>query len=208
MDRCRDGLVSVSPRSGVTGTKGGMRERPNRHAWKACEVRASVGSNPTPSAMSVHHGGRDDPMSLALDEARAAIEHDDVPVGAVIVHQGEVIAARHNERELTHDPVAHAEILALRDAAERLGQWRLDECTMYVTLEPCPMCAGAAVNARLGRLVYGAHDPKAGAVTSHFGLLDGAVLNHRVDVTGGVEADASAELLRAFFRERRTDGVR
>jgi tRNA(adenine34) deaminase len=158
--------------------------------------------------MSVHHGGRDDPMSLALDEARAAIEHDDVPVGAVIVHQGEVIAARHNERELTHDPVAHAEILALRDAAERLGQWRLDECTMYVTLEPCPMCAGAAVNARLGRLVYGAHDPKAGAVRSHFGLLDGAVLNHRVDVTGGVEADASAELLRAFFRERRTDGVR
>jgi len=158
--------------------------------------------------MSVHHGGRDDPMSLALDEARAAIEHDDVPVGAVIVHQGEVIAARHNERELTHDPVAHAEILALRDAAERLGQWRLDECTMYVTLEPCPMCAGAAVNARLGRLVYGAHDPKAGAVTSHFGLLDGAVLNHRVDVTGGVEADASAELLRAFFRERRIDGVR
>ena len=167
-----------------------------------------MGSNPTPSAMSLHHAGHHDPMALALDEARAAIEHDDVPVGAVIVHRGEVIAARHNERELTHDPVAHAEILALRDAAARLGQWRLDECTMYVTLEPCPMCAGAAVNARLGRLVYGADDPKAGAVTSHFGLLDGAVLNHRVDVTSGVAADASAELLRAFFRERRNDGVR
>jgi tRNA(adenine34) deaminase len=143
-------------------------------------------------------------MSLALDEARAALDHDDVPVGAVIVHRGEVIAARHNERELTSDPVAHAEILAMRDAAAALGQWRLDECTMYVTLEPCAMCAGAAVNARLGRLVYGAHDPKAGAVTSHFGLLDGQVLNHRVDVTGGVEAETSAELLRAFFRERRS----
>jgi tRNA(adenine34) deaminase len=163
-----------------------------------------VGSNPTPSAMSVRDRDAHDPMSLALDEARAAVDHDDVPVGAVIVHRGEVIASRHNERELTRDPVAHAEILAMRDAAAALGQWRLDECTMYVTLEPCAMCAGAAVNARLGRLVYGAHDPKAGAVTSHFGLLDGEVLNHRVDVTGGVDAETSAELLRGFFRERRS----
>jgi tRNA(adenine34) deaminase len=154
--------------------------------------------------MSVRDRDVHDPMSLALDEARAALDHDDVPVGAVIVYQGEVIASRHNERELTRDPVAHAEILAMRDAAAALGQWRLDECTMYVTLEPCAMCAGAAVNARLGRLVYGAHDPKAGAVTSHFGLLDGQVLNHRVDVIGGVEAETSAELLRAFFRERRS----
>ncbi len=147
-------------------------------------------------------------MAQALAEASAALRHGDVPVGAVVVHGGEVIASRHNERELAHDPSAHAEILALRDAARALGQWRLDECTMYVTLEPCAMCAGAAVNARLGRLVYGAHDPKAGAVTSHFGLLDGAVLNHRVEVTAGVRADEAAELLRAFFRERRSDTVR
>jgi tRNA(adenine34) deaminase len=142
-------------------------------------------------------------MAQALAEARAALEHHDVPVGAVVVHDGRVIAARHNERELTHDPCAHAEILAMRDAAHALGQWRLHECTLYVTLEPCAMCAGAAVNARLGRLVYGAHDPKAGAVTSHFGLLDSDVLNHRVAVTSGVGADDAGELLRSFFRERR-----
>ncbi len=150
----------------------------------------------------------DAPMAQALAEARAALEHHDVPVGAVVVHDGHVIAARHNERELAHDPSAHAEILAMRDAARALGQWRLDECTLYVTLEPCAMCAGAAVNARLGRLVYGAHDPKAGAVTSHFGLLDSDVLNHRVAVTSGVGAHESGELLRSFFRERRADTAR
>jgi tRNA(adenine34) deaminase len=101
-------------------------------------------------------------MLLALAEARAAVEHHDVPVGAVVIHHGEVIAARHNERELTNDPTAHAEILAMRDAAQHLGQWRLDECVMYVTLEPCAMCAGAAVNARLGRLVYAATRPEGG----------------------------------------------
>lgn len=148
------------------------------------------------------------PMAQALAEARAALEHHDVPVGAVVVHDGQVIAARHNERELTHDPCAHAEILAMRDAARSVGQWRLDECTLYVTLEPCAMCAGAAVNARLGRLVYGAHDPKAGAVTSHFGLLDSDVLNHRVAVTSGVGAHESGELLRSFFRQRRADNTR
>ncbi len=142
-------------------------------------------------------------MGLALDEARAALDHDDVPVGAIVVHDGEVIAARHNERERSGDPVAHAEVLALRDAAAQLGRWRLDECTMFVTLEPCPMCAGALVNARLGRLVYGADDPKAGGVVSRFELLDGARLNHRVEVASGVRADESAELLRAFFRLRR-----
>jgi tRNA(adenine34) deaminase len=170
-----------------------------------------VGSNPTPSAMSVDadaQDAHDAPMAQALAEARAALEHDDVPVGAVVVHDGQVIAARHNERELTHDPSAHAEILAMRDAARALGQWRLDECTLYVTLEPCAMCAGAAVNARLGRLVYGAHDPKAGAVTSHFGLLDSDVLNHRVVVTSGVGAQESSELLRSFFRERRANTAR
>jgi len=143
-------------------------------------------------------------MELALEQARAALDHHDVPVGAVVIHGGEVIAARHNERELRQDPVGHAEILALRDAATHLGSWRLDECTMYVTLEPCAMCAGAAVNARLGHLVYGADDPKAGAVDSCFTLLDGRLLNHRVAVTSGVCAAESAELLRAFFRSRRT----
>ena len=171
-----------------------------------------MGSNPTPSAMSVDASGdqrRDDAISdldamqRALDEAHAALDHLDVPVGAVVVHDGAVIAARHNERELRNDPVAHAEVLALRDAATQLGQWRLDECTMYVTLEPCAMCAGALVNARLGRLVYGATDPKAGAVDSVFRLLDGDRLNHRVDVRSGLAAETSAELLRAFFRARR-----
>jgi tRNA(adenine34) deaminase len=146
----------------------------------------------------------DEAMTIALAEARAALEHDDVPVGAVVVHNGVVIAARHNERELHDDPVAHAEILALRDAATHLGQWRLEYCTMYVTLEPCPMCAGALVNARLSRLVYGAHDPKAGAVMSQFELLTGERLNHRVEVTNGVRASESADLLRAFFRLRRS----
>ncbi len=157
-----------------------------------------MGSNPTPSAMPDTV-----PMRAALDEARAAETHDDVPVGAVVVHDGAIIAARHNERELRHDPVAHAEVLALRDAAEALGRWRLDDCTLYVTLEPCAMCAGAAVNSRLGRLVYGADDPKAGAVASHFQLLRGAPLNHEVAVTSGVLADEAGELLRSFFRSRR-----
>lgn len=142
-------------------------------------------------------------MALAVAEAEAALGHDDVPVGAIVVHDGEVIAARHNERELHDDPVGHAEILALRDASGQLGSWRLDDCTLYVTLEPCAMCAGAMVNARLGRLVFGATDPKAGAASSHFQLLDGAVLNHRVDVTQGVDEQRCGDLLRDFFRARR-----
>ena len=142
-------------------------------------------------------------MGLALDEARLAPGHGDVPVGAIVVCDGQVIASRHNERELCGDPVAHAEVLALRDAAARLGTWRLDECTLYVTLEPCAMCAGAMVNARLGSVVFGATDPKAGAVTSHFGLLNGAPLNHAVAITPGVSAEECGDLLRAFFRARR-----
>jgi tRNA(adenine34) deaminase len=142
-------------------------------------------------------------MRLALDEARLAVEHDDVPVGAVVIHDGAVIARRHNERELTGDPTAHAEVLAMRDAAAALGQWRLDECALYVTLEPCVMCAGAMVNARLGRVVFGATDPKAGAVTSHFGVLGGAPLNHAVTVESGVVAEPCGEILRDFFRARR-----
>lgn len=142
-------------------------------------------------------------MGRAIEEARAAVAHGDVPVGAVVVHDGTMIAARHNERELTDDPVAHAEVLALHDAADALGQWRLDDCTMYVTLEPCAMCAGAMVNARLGHLVYAADDPKAGAAGSVFSLLDGTRLNHRVEARQGPLAGESGELLRSFFRDRR-----
>jgi len=142
-------------------------------------------------------------MTVALEQARAALEHDDVPVGAVVVHDGQIIAARHNERELTGDPTAHAEILAMRDAAAVIGNWRLDECTLVVTLEPCAMCAGAMVNARLGHLVYGATDPKAGAAGSRFDLVDSDVLNHRVPRTPGVLADDCGQILVDFFRARR-----
>ena len=142
-------------------------------------------------------------MRRALEEAAAATLHDDVPVGAVVVRNGEVIAARHNERELTGDPTAHAEILALRDAAAVLGHWRLLDCTLYVTLEPCTMCAGALVNARLQRLVYAATDPKAGAVESLATVCTDPRLNHRVEVVSGVCADDASAQLKAFFAARR-----
>ncbi len=142
-------------------------------------------------------------MRLALDEARAALEHDDVPVGAIVVRDGAIVAARHNERELTGDPTAHAEVLALRDAAAAVGHWRLDDCTLVVTLEPCAMCAGAIVNARVGHLVYGASDPKAGAAGSCFDLVDHPKLNHRTPRTTGVLADECGELLVDFFAARR-----
>jgi tRNA(adenine34) deaminase len=142
-------------------------------------------------------------MRAALDQARAALLHDDVPVGAVVIRGGEIIAARHNERELTGDPTAHAEVLALRDAAAAVGHWRLDDCTLVVTLEPCVMCAGALVNSRLGHLVYGASDPKAGAAGSCFDLIDTDVLNHRVPRTTGVLAEECGRLLVDFFAAKR-----
>lgn len=145
----------------------------------------------------------DDAMGLALDEAKAALAHGDVPVGAVVLVDGEVVARRHNERQATADPTAHAEVLALRDAAATLGRWRLDDATLVVTLEPCAMCAGAAVNARLGRLVFGAPDLKAGATGSLYNLGADPRLNHEIEITGGVRADEAAELLTAFFAERR-----
>jgi tRNA(adenine34) deaminase len=145
----------------------------------------------------------DDAMRLALDQAIAAAAHDDVPIGAVVVRDGKVIAARHNERELTGDPTAHAEILAVRDAANVVGHWRLLDCTLYVTLEPCVMCAGALVNARIGRVVFAAADPKAGAVVSLYEICSDQRLNHRPPVVGGVRAEESAALLRAFFADRR-----
>ena len=142
-------------------------------------------------------------MRRALDEAAAATLHGDVPVGAVVVRDGQVIAARHNERELTGDPTAHAEILAVRDAAAVVGHWRLLDCTLYVTLEPCTMCAGALVNARLQRLVYAATDPKAGAVESLANVCTDPRLNHRIEVVSGLAAAEASAQLKAFFAERR-----
>ena len=142
-------------------------------------------------------------MRLALREADRALEHDDVPVGCVIVLDGEVIAAARNERELRGDPTAHAEVLALREASAQVGSWRLDGCALYVTLEPCAMCAGAIVLARLPRVVFGATDPKTGAAGSVFDILAEPRLNHRPDVAGGLLAGDSADLLRAFFASRR-----
>jgi len=142
-------------------------------------------------------------MAIALDEARAASAHGDVPVGAVVLVDGEVVARRHNERELTGDPTAHAEVLALRDAAVARGSWRLDDATLVVTLEPCTMCAGAAVNARIARLVFGARDLKAGAIVSLAGVGSDPRLNHEFEVQVDVEAEACAELLTSFFAARR-----
>jgi tRNA(adenine34) deaminase len=142
-------------------------------------------------------------MRLALREAEAALAHDDVPIGAVVVREGEVLGAGHNERELRQDPTAHAEVLALREAARAVGSWRLLDCVLYVTLEPCAMCAGAIVLARVPRVVYGTTDPKAGAAGSVLDVLAEPRLNHRPAVAGGLLADACADVLRAFFASRR-----
>jgi tRNA(adenine34) deaminase len=144
-------------------------------------------------------------MTTALDEARAAPSHDDVPIGAVVARldTGEVLARRHNERERLGDPTAHAEVLALRDAAAALGSWRLDGCVLVCTLEPCPMCAGAVVGARVPVVVFGAADPKAGALGSLYHLGADPRLNHEVAVVHGVRADESAALLREFFVRHR-----
>jgi tRNA(adenine34) deaminase len=143
-------------------------------------------------------------MGLALDEAAAATRHGDVPVGAVVLRDGEVIASRHNERERSGDPTAHAEVLALRDAAEVVGSWRLEGTTLVVTLEPCPMCAGALVAARVDAVVFGAADPKAGACGSLYNLCADPRLNHEADVVAGVRADEAAALLAGFFQRRRS----
>ncbi len=145
-------------------------------------------------------------MALALDEARRAAEVGEVPIGAVVVADGAVVARAHNLRETTHDPTAHAELIAIREAARRLGRWRLSDCTIYVTLEPCPMCAGAMHQARIDRLVFGAFDPKAGAVGTLYDLSNDERLNHRFSVTSGVLADESAALLKRFFERLRRDG--
>ena len=142
-------------------------------------------------------------MARALELARQAAGHGEVPVGAVLVKDGEIIAEAANRPIANNDPTAHAEILALRRAGERLGNYRLPGTTLYVTLEPCPMCAGAMVHARVGRLVYAAADPRTGAAGSVFNLADHEALNHRMDVTAGVCADEAGQLLKAFFVARR-----
>jgi tRNA(adenine34) deaminase len=142
-------------------------------------------------------------MRLALREAERALEHDDVPIGAVLVHDGEVLAAARNERELRGDPTAHAEVLALREASARLGTWRLLDTMLYVTLEPCAMCAGAIVLARVPRVVYAADDPKAGAAGSVLDVLAEPRLNHRPVVDRGLLASEASDILRAFFASKR-----
>jgi tRNA(adenine34) deaminase len=152
--------------------------------------------------------GRDDDgfMAVALREAARAAEEDEVPVGAVVVKDGRVIGRGHNERERLADPTAHAEMIALTAAAQAVGSWRLDGAVMYVTLEPCPMCAGALVNARVERLVYGATDPKAGACGTLYDIPRDSRLNHRLEVTAGVRAEECGEILTSYFRAKRSRG--
>lgn len=142
-------------------------------------------------------------MAMALDEARLAEQIGEVPIGAVVVCDGAVVARGHNRREIDHDPAGHAELIAIRDAAAKLGRWRLSDCTVYVTLEPCPMCAGLMHQARIARCVYAAPDPKAGALGTLYDLHDDRRLNHRFDVSSGCLQAESAELLQSFFKRLR-----
>jgi len=142
-------------------------------------------------------------VQMALEEARAAFDEDEVPIGAVIAQGGQVVARAHNQREQLRDPTAHAEMIAITQAAAALGSWRLEDCALYVTLEPCPMCAGAIVQARIPLVVYGAADPKAGAVHSLYRLLDDPRLNHRAEVVSGVLGEACGQILSRFFQRQR-----
>lgn len=145
-------------------------------------------------------------MKIALQEAERAFEEEEVPIGAVIVRGEKVIAQAHNQREQLHDPTAHAEMIAITQAAESLQSWRLDDCTLYVTLEPCPMCAGAIVQARIPLVVYGALDPKAGAVQSLYRLLEDPRLNHRCQIVSSVLAEPCGQILSRFFQKQRQLG--
>ena len=145
-------------------------------------------------------------MGLALAEAQLAAEEGEVPIGAVLVQAGEVIAQAHNRRENDNDATAHAEMLVIRDACRKLGRWRLSGTTLYVTIEPCPMCAGALVMSRVDRLVYGSADYKAGAVESIFNVVQHSALNHRLEVTAGIRQEECAAAMQAFFRKRRNSG--
>jgi tRNA(adenine34) deaminase len=145
-------------------------------------------------------------MRLAIQKAHQAFAEDEVPVGAVITHAGRVVASAHNQRESLRDPTAHAEMIAITQAAEALSSWRLNDCSLYVTLEPCPMCAGAILQARIPRVVYGATDPKAGAVDTLYQLLSDTRLNHRAVAVAEVRAGECAELLSRFFAKQRERG--
>jgi len=145
-------------------------------------------------------------MRMAIAEAQAALQEDEVPIGAIVVFENRPIAAAHNQREQLRDPTAHAEMIAITQAAQSRRSWRLDGCTLYVTLEPCPMCAGAIVQARIDTVVYGAADPKAGAVRTLYQLLDDPRLNHRATIISGVLAEPCGELLTQFFRAQRALG--
>ena len=142
-------------------------------------------------------------MRTALEQAREAAKLEEVPVGAVLVQQEEIISIAHNRREIDANPLGHAEILTIQEAAAKLGRWRLHDCTLIVTLEPCPMCAGAIINARIKRVIFGAKDPRTGCAGSMMNLLQNPKLNHRVDVIGGVMGDESSQLLKQFFSQRR-----
>jgi tRNA(adenine34) deaminase len=142
-------------------------------------------------------------MKIALDEALKAFEEDEVPIGAVVVREREIIAKAHNLRESLNDPTAHAEIIAIREAAEKLSSWRLIDCNLYVTIEPCPMCAGAIVQSRIKRLIYGAKDPKAGAVDSVMNIVDNPNLNHSVEVTSGILQYECSNIMKEYFRGKR-----
>ncbi|HEV3417857.1 MAG TPA: tRNA adenosine(34) deaminase TadA [Pirellulales bacterium] len=151
-------------------------------------------------------GSHEEFMRLALGEARRALDENEVPIGAVIACGGRVIAAAHNQREQLLDPTAHAEMIAITQAAESLASWRLEGCSLYVTLEPCPMCAGAIVQARIPRVVYGATDPKAGAVRTLYELLSDKRLNHQSEIVAGILAEPCGELLSRFFQQQRALG--
>ena len=155
---------------------------------------------------SPHSKGHERLMRMALQQAAQALAEDEVPIGAIIVRDATVIAAAHNQREQLHDPTAHAEMIAITQAAAALQDWRLEGCTLYVTLEPCPMCAGAILQARIPMVVFGATDPKAGAVETLYQLLTDSRLNHQVDVLGGVCAAECGEILTRFFRHQRSLG--
>lgn len=146
----------------------------------------------------------EDYMRLALNEAKKALEFDEVPIGAVVICEGQVIGRGFNLKETRHDPTAHAEIIALQDAARNLKSWRLDNCQLYVTIEPCPMCAGAIIQARIERVVFGALDPKAGATGSLYNLIEDSRFNHQVkEVKGGVLAEESKDIIKKFFKNLR-----
>jgi tRNA(adenine34) deaminase len=188
-----------APRSVYTFAHMGVKTSSETQSFLCREGTEGLGST-----VLAHFFPRDEYfMRLALREAEQAIDHDDVPIGAVIVRESEVIGAGHNERELRGDPTAHAEVIALREAARALGSWRVLDAVMYVTLEPCAMCAGAIVLARMPRVIFGATDPKAGAAGSVLDVLGEPRLNHRPQVQGGLLALDSAGLLQSFFASRR-----